>query len=657
MAKDQNGNIREVEFKRNGIFLKYGRRDLQRIGDPIHVWALGKGLQDGLAYTMLELRDRDEQWRDTVVRSSLLTASTKEFKEHLTDVCNYRLPLRQYTGMVIDALAAENPEERIDITAVPGWHGRSFLHPRKVIKPKGDESDCQFTDDPNVLLGEFLCKGTLKQWQQHVARHCRLSSRLRLAIGVPFAATVLRRLRIDTFGCHLVGTTSSGKTFCLRVAGSVPGFNTEAGVTTWDGTPTGLEQVALGRRDNVLLLDETSLVEGDEKKTADFLRLSAYRFAKNRQKHRAGHYARKHTVDTDLRNILLSSGEEFLPIRRRLSGQDVRLIQIPVCVSEFDDIFDAENSSDIVGKTISQREKFVNGCEASSRQFQGIALVEFVTKFINDSDADAKLKAAVDEFISKSPIPDSQSRKAFARIRRRIAAIYAGMALAIDYDILPFSKEATLRDLRKCLNDAIGLLLTHGVVQASTEHDSDDVLIAEFRKKLRSAKFVIAGAHADRTKPLTGEQIKAADGYINYVEPNGPRLMLQTRLMRTWYPDEAKRNRLVSLLRNILAGRQSDTCSRQVSLKPVSAEDCGLLAVAQDARAYKKRASGRLAEPFKCGEKIVGYRLLAQPVNAHTLNLLARRRLSGGPLCSDLIGTRLPCTLWMGSKDRCWSPA
>ncbi len=47
--------------------------------------------------------------------------------------------------------------------------------------------------------------------------------------------------------------------------------------------------------------------------------------------------------------------------------------------------------------------------------------------------------------------------------------------------------------------------------------------------------------------------------------------MLQTRLMRTWYPDEAKRNRLVSLLRNqkmILAGRQSDTCSRQVSLKP-----------------------------------------------------------------------------------------
>jgi uncharacterized protein (DUF927 family) len=165
-----------------------------------------------------------------------------------------------------------------------------------------------------------------------------------LAVGAPFGAIILRRLNIDSFGMHFVGTTSSGKTLCARMTGSVPGFNSEAGVTTWDGTPTGLEQLALGRRDNVVPLDEASLTEGD------FLRLFAYWLAKNRQKHRAGHYARKYTVDSDLRNIVVSTGEDFLHIGRRLRGQDVRLMQFPACVSEHDDIFDADNASDIIGK-------------------------------------------------------------------------------------------------------------------------------------------------------------------------------------------------------------------------------------------------------------------------------------------------------------------
>ena len=177
---------------------------------------------------------------------------------------------------------------------------------------------------------------------EKVARYCRLSSRLRLAVGVAFAANIFHRLSIETFGFHFVGTTSSGKTLCLRVAGSVPGFNSEAGVTTWDGTPTGLEQLALGRRHNVLPLDETGVIDGDERKTANFLRLSAYRLAKSRQRHRAGGYARKYTVDSELRNIVLSTGEDVLQVGRRLSGQDVRFIQIPACVSDHDDIFDAE---------------------------------------------------------------------------------------------------------------------------------------------------------------------------------------------------------------------------------------------------------------------------------------------------------------------------
>lgn len=349
MSRHQN--FISLSFRKAGIFVRYLNGKEERIGDPIDVVALGKGLQDGISYTVLVLRDRDHQWRRAVVRSSLLTARTNDFKEQLSDVYNYRLPNRKYVSLVIDELAAKNPERRIQITAVPGWLGSSrFAHPRKMIKPMGDNWDCYFADNPNGLLGEFLCKGTLEQWKKEIASYCRLSSRLRLAVGVPFAALIIPRLKFDTFGLHFVGPTSSGKTLCLRVAGSVPGFNSEAGVTSWDGTPAGLEQLALGRRHNVLLLDETGVIEGDERKTADFLRLSAYRLAKNRQRHRAGGYARRYTVDSDLRNIILSTGEVTLHAGRSLSGQDVRLIQIPACVSDYNDIYDAEMRRGSSGK-------------------------------------------------------------------------------------------------------------------------------------------------------------------------------------------------------------------------------------------------------------------------------------------------------------------
>jgi hypothetical protein len=390
-----------------------------------------------------------------------------------------------------------------------------------------------------------------------------------LAVGASFAAIILRRINIDTFGFHFVGDTSSGKTLSLRVASSVPGFNSQAGVTSWDGTSTGFEQLALGRRDNVMPLDETGLIAGDHKAVAKFVQLTTFRFSNNRPKVRAGDYTRKHTVDSDTRNIILSTGEDVLPVHGQVRGQDVRLIQIWACVSDFGDIYDAKKAHEIVGETTEQREEFVTKLEASTRQFQGVAELDFSRQLFNDSEADNKLNAAVDEFISKSPIPKSQSSKVFARLRRRFAAVYAGSALAIDYDILPFDKDATLRDLRKCMYDAIDLLNMSQATGSSATCLSDGDLIAQFRQHLIGAKFIKAGAYAK--KSLTIEQIETADGFINYTKPEKYRVMLQTHRLRAWYPDDATRSRLVKLLRSreiFLTGRQPDTCSRQVKFRP-----------------------------------------------------------------------------------------
>ena len=84
MIMRRDRNISSIRFRKTGIFVYYRDGEEEGIGDPIRVLALGQGLQDGLSYIVLELLDRDMRWRKAVVRSSLLTARTTEFRSPKT---------------------------------------------------------------------------------------------------------------------------------------------------------------------------------------------------------------------------------------------------------------------------------------------------------------------------------------------------------------------------------------------------------------------------------------------------------------------------------------------------------------------------------------------------------------------------------------------
>jgi hypothetical protein len=197
--------------------------------------------------------------------------------------------------------------------------------------------------------------------------------------------------------------------------------------------------------------------------------------------------------------------------------------------------------------------------------------LEFVFWLVNDDEADETLKSYLEEFIKNTPLPDS--RRVFARLRREFAAIYAGSALAIDYKILPFDNGATLRDIKKCMNDAINLLIKNEAKAADsvTPQLSGDHLVADFRRQLLKAKFIKAGRYAKRLTPLTIQEIETADGFIKCNEPNKFRTMLPTIRMEDWYPDKPTRDRLVALLRKrkiFGPGRQPDTSVRQTMISP-----------------------------------------------------------------------------------------
>jgi hypothetical protein len=245
------------------------------------------------------------------------------------------------------------------------------------------------------------------------------------------------------------------------------------------------------------------------------------------------------------------------------------MMDIPACISDFEDIFDSWGADFEVGGTLDEREKFVTELEAATARLQGTAFVEYLRRRAEDGWELDSIKRYIDEFVAKSPL--SESKTSFARMRRYFAAVYGAAALAIDYKILPFNKKATLKDIRGCMNDAIDLLVASKASAASpvTQQVSDEQLVKDFRTRLRSAHYLLIGR---RKTPLTEQMIKNADVLFIRASANGrQKTKLLAHRFKEWYPQTPVRNRLGAILRErkiFGRGRQPDALTTQVKLRP-----------------------------------------------------------------------------------------
>ena len=271
-------------------------------------------------------------------------------------------PSQALRHKIVGELSIVKPTRRIRMTPVPGWHGKYYVLPGESYGPKGpDRKHFQLCYNPSVRLGEFRRSGTLKEWKQYIAKACIHSTRARLAVAAVFAATNLRSLNINSFGFNFSGMTSSGKTLCVRMAASASGLNSNEGPATWDSSLAGFEQRALGHRDGIIPQDDTSYLPQPE-----LVKLVTFRLAGNRPKAKAGQYvSANNIVDVDWRVLPLSTSED--PIwrqmiergRGRVRGEEMRMINVPACVSKKGDIFAGQNADAYVGSTLEERVQFV----------------------------------------------------------------------------------------------------------------------------------------------------------------------------------------------------------------------------------------------------------------------------------------------------------
>lgn len=247
-----------------------------------------------------------------------------------------------------------------------------------------------------------------------------------------FAAPNLRPFSISSFGFNLSGVTSSGKTFCVRSAASAAGLNSSEGPATWDASLAGLEQRALGHRDSMVPLDDTSNLPQPE-----LAKLVTFRLAGNRPKAKAGQYViANDIVDLDWRVIPLSTSEDPIwqqmikPGRGRVRGEEVRMINVRAGVSDKGDIFDGPNADARVGSTLEERLQFVEKQEKLTQDYQGEAFRAYLAKRCADKRAEETLKKYMNQFLEAASLPEQF--RWLGRMRRLFAVVYASAAQATE---------------------------------------------------------------------------------------------------------------------------------------------------------------------------------------------------------------------------------
>ena len=216
-----------------------------------------------------------------------------------------------------------------------------------------------------------------------------------------------------------------------------------------------------------------------------------------------------------------------------MAGEDVRLIDVAASEPNSAGVFD-KTIKDIPGlSNIETVKRLVERLERDARHNQGFALRAMIRRFVANGSDTVTLGKYMREFEKHSPV--SADHRAFYRIRTNFAVVYAAAALAIDYDILPWKKKSTLKDIRKCMKLAFDVLHTHGGALSSVNQVDPSGLASELAKRISNCKkCTIVAIKRDDAKALQARQSAAC------LTIKG-KFYIKSKVLKTWFPKKNDR--------------------------------------------------------------------------------------------------------------------
>jgi hypothetical protein len=557
-------NMPTIELTSRGVFLvsKTPARDVKRekIAKSIRLRAIGER-EDGVTVAQIQFRTRrgDKRFEFFPWSALLPERNINTIKFKLADR-GYEWPQdAELSSAIMGALENSLPKRKFQMVRAPGWYGSVFAIPGQGFGPADNEVEVYIDPESDAHVGAFvLGEGSLKDWQELVAKPSRRSSRLRLSIAAALAAPFLRPLGMDSFGINWFSHTSDGKTLCLVVAASIAGLVGDEGLPCWADSQAGIEALARGHRDNVMPLDETADGEQQmplEKKS----QMIAFLIARGRPRKLSPVYERNHNLtNREFRIILLSSSERALgqitraANGRRLGGEEVRFMDIPAGEPGSSGIVDGDITPS-PGKTLRETTKeLVESVKANAIKYQGHAIRDLMNRYVNDPHGLEILKKYKQQFEREASISDGHN--AHYRVRSNFAVMYAAAALAIDYEILPWGKRSTFRAIEKCMRLALMTLETGNAQVPSTTPAVDPHSLGKTLRKQLACARILPVQPKQKISERQAHARQKADGFkINgkiYVKPDR---------FKRWLPTQLERNALKEL--KIIITERTDTAT------------------------------------------------------------------------------------------------
>lgn len=343
-----------------------------------------------------------------------------------------------------------------------GWHDGRFVLGDGTVIGEG-EQPMMLHPDAARKGDAFHVAGTLAGWQQGIARLAVGNSRFTVSLSLAFVGPLLHVLGEETGGLHLVGGSKIAKSTLLLTTASAWGAAENGQVNQWDLTKVGLELLAAGSSDCVLILDE--LAQAPPHDTSRIVYMLANGAGRVR-----GHPAIKLREGLTWRSFFLSSGE--ITLRRKLeevkqpcpAGLENRLVNVPAAPEGGHGVFEVLHGfADHTALALHLRRMVREQHGTATR-----AYLDALTKLLR-KDPDglrAALRDVRDAFV-QAHLPAGADAQV-ATVCRRFGLIAAAGDLARQAGILPWEDGEAQRAAAVCFR---AWLVDRGSADAGEDRD------------------------------------------------------------------------------------------------------------------------------------------------------------------------------------------
>ncbi len=371
--------------------------------------------------------------------------------------------------LVEAAIKSEPRYHRLHVRQLGWLPGRKgFALKRRVIYARAGARKLRpplWVNDRQV--GDLKSRGTLEQWQRHVARPALRSTRLMLILAAAFAAPLVRISGLQNFGINLFGESKVGKTTALLLGASVIGIGTERALPNWNSTRNAFLETAQGFKDLIMPANEVGLLAGKRRDAYPSIREWIYAFSE-------GHDRVRHSSSTIATNwassswqgIFVSTSEysfnDYAAFsgETRGSGEFARCLDVAAVAKGHATVFDSYPTNVERERRKRWARTQLTELRRNCARFHGTALEPYISHLITISrQLPRKVEAHCAKFMKA--VRAMHLDGALEHAGRNFALIYAGGCMAIEAEVLPWTKARLFHAVEVCFRAAVDDIRGH----------------------------------------------------------------------------------------------------------------------------------------------------------------------------------------------------